>query len=288
MSLDAPDTFVHRLRVRWAEVDAQQVVFNGHYLTYADVAVTEFWRSVGLPYPDAFRHLGGDLFVRKQTLAYDAPARLDDWLDVAMRCTRIGRSSITLDWRISSQGRALVHGETVYVYTALADGRPTACPEPLRRQIEDQAQGRSPWRLDCGPWSALQPAAAEVRRAVFIDEQGIDEAEEWDEADDQALHAVVCNLAGLPVATGRLIHAGMPPGEAKIGRMAVRRSARGIGLGAQVLRALIEAARGRGVRHISLSAQISARAFYTRYGFVAEGDLYDEVGIPHQRMTLTL
>ena len=50
--------FVHRLRVRWAEVDAQKVVFNGHYLTYLDVAISDYWRAVGLPYPDATGQIG--------------------------------------------------------------------------------------------------------------------------------------------------------------------------------------------------------------------------------------
>ncbi|TXI95887.1 MAG: acyl-CoA thioesterase, partial [Aquabacterium sp.] len=44
MTTPADFTFIHRLRVRWAEVDGQHVVFNGHYLTYLDVAITEFWR----------------------------------------------------------------------------------------------------------------------------------------------------------------------------------------------------------------------------------------------------
>ena len=280
--------FTHRLRVRWAEVDAQQVVFNGHYLTYLDVTVSEYWRAVGLPYPDAFVHQGGDIFVRQQTLAYEAPARLDDWLDIGLRCTRLGNSSITLSWTIHSQARLLVQGETVYVHTALADRRPCAVPAAMREQIEALQQGRSPWQLQCGDWASLQEAAASVRRAVFIVEQAIDEAEEWDDADASAVHAVVRNLAGLPVATGRLIHAGQAEGQAKIGRMCVLRSARGIGLGAQVLLALIDAARARGIRQISLSAQVAARPFYARYGFVAEGALYDEVAIPHQRMTLTL
>ena len=45
-------TYFHTLRVRWAEVDPQSIVFNGHYMTYADVAITEYWRAINLPYPD--------------------------------------------------------------------------------------------------------------------------------------------------------------------------------------------------------------------------------------------
>ena len=73
------------LRVRWAEVDLQGVVFNGHYLTYCDVCVTEYWRAIGMPYPAAFIDIGSDLFVRKATLEYHAPARYDDELEVCGR-----------------------------------------------------------------------------------------------------------------------------------------------------------------------------------------------------------
>ena len=53
-----------RLRVRWAETDMQGIVFNGHYLTYFDVAITEYWRAIGMPYPAAFAGTGVDLFGR--------------------------------------------------------------------------------------------------------------------------------------------------------------------------------------------------------------------------------
>ena len=57
--------FAHRLRVRWAEVDRQGIVFNGHYLTYFDVGITEYYRTLGYPYPDGLAQLGTDLYVRK-------------------------------------------------------------------------------------------------------------------------------------------------------------------------------------------------------------------------------
>ena len=277
--------FKHRLRVRWVEVDAQQVVFNGHYLTYLDVAVTEFWRTVGLPYPDAVRHVGGDIFVRRNTLEYHAPARLDDWLDIGMRCERIGSSSITLNWAVWSQGRLLVTGEVVYVFTDLATGRSAPVPEAMRAQLDAHEQGCPVTLLQCGAWSELGEAARTVRLAVFVGEQGIPESEEWDADDAGAVHAVVSNLAGLPLATGRLI---LSSGLARIGRMAVLRSARGIGLGREVLQALIAQARERGVQHIGIHAQLSAMPMYTQAGFVPEGEVFDEVGIPHQRMTLAL
>jgi YbgC/YbaW family acyl-CoA thioester hydrolase len=280
--------FFHRMRVRWSEVDAQRVVFNGHYLNYLDVAISEYWRAVGLPYPEGLAHLDGDVFVRSNALQYHAPARLDDWLDIGLRCERIGRSSMTFLWGMRSSGRLLVTGETVYVFTSLSTGRSSPVPDSLKLQLDRHAQGAPVHELHCGNWAQLAPQAREVRTAVFIEEQAIDEAEEWDADDARALHAVVTNLAGLPLATGRLITAGLPPGEAKIGRMAVLRSTRGVGLGERVLLALMAAAREQGVKHLTLHAQTSAQVFYQRHGFAPEGPIFDEVGIPHIVMTLTL
>src|SRR3978361_933561 len=69
--------FLERLRVRWAEIDAQQIVFNGHYLTYFDTAIAGYWRALAIPYATTMAALGGDLFVRKATLEYLASARYD-------------------------------------------------------------------------------------------------------------------------------------------------------------------------------------------------------------------
>ncbi|KGM39088.1 hypothetical protein JY96_01190 [Aquabacterium sp. NJ1] len=288
MTRPADYSFTHRLRVRWMEVDAQQVVFNGHYLTYLDVAISEYWRAVGLPYPEGVRHEQGDIFVRRNTLEYHAPARLDDWLDIGVRCDRIGNSSITIAWAVWAQGRLLATGETVYVHTSLATGKSAPVPQTVRDQISAHAQGQPVHQVLCGAWSDMKTGARAVRTAVFVQEQAIDESDEWDDDDAAAIHAVASNLAGLPLATGRLIHAGLEPGHAKIGRMAVLRSARGVGLGDLVLLALMGQARQMGIKHLSLNAQVSAQAFYARHGFMPQGDEFDEVGIPHQRMVLTL
>lgn len=87
-------TFFHSLRVRWAEVDPQGIVFNGNYLTYLDVATTEYYRQLGMSYPADLLRGGGDLFAVKSTLEYRAPAHFDDWLDIGTRVARLGRSSL--------------------------------------------------------------------------------------------------------------------------------------------------------------------------------------------------
>jgi len=125
----------HRLRVRWAEVDRQDIVFNGHYLTYFDVAITEYWRAVGLPYPETTADSGGELYTRKASVEYHAPARYDDWLDIGVRCARIGRSSLAFLLEIHCDARHLASGEMIYVHADPAKAESAPVPERLRRAI---------------------------------------------------------------------------------------------------------------------------------------------------------
>jgi acyl-CoA thioester hydrolase len=106
------------LRVRWAEADMQGVVFNGHYLTYCDVAVTEYWRAIGLKYPDDLIAGGSDTFVRKATVEYFAAAHYDDELFICARTAQLGRSSMRFVLELFRQAeteRALIAAELIYV-----------------------------------------------------------------------------------------------------------------------------------------------------------------------------
>jgi acyl-CoA thioester hydrolase len=127
--------FFHPLRVRWAEVDRQGIVFNGHYLTYFDVAITEYWRAIGFPYPDALLTHGCDTFVKKATVEYHAPAGFDDVLDVGVRVARIGRSSMRFVLEIYRGQELLIEGEIVYVNADPATRKPTPVPDSLREAI---------------------------------------------------------------------------------------------------------------------------------------------------------
>ena len=119
-----------------------------------------------------------------------------------------------------------------------------------------------------------------VRIAVFVDEQQIPREEELDAADTTAVHCVAY-LDGAPVAAGRLVTS---DGYGKIGRMAVLKQHRGAGLGAAVLAALEAEGAARSLPEFRLSAQLSAKGFYDRLGYTPDGDIYDEVGIPHIAM----
>jgi len=127
------------------------------------------------------------------------------------------------------------------------------------------------WTHDAGRLSA-------IRRAVFIDEQGVPEALEWDADDADAKHLLAVLADGTPIGCARLL----PDGH--IGRMAVLPAWRGRGVGRALLAAAIRLARAQGHATIRLSAQTHAAKFYADAGFVAEGYPYEEAGIPHIAM----
>ncbi len=140
--------------------------------------------------------------------------------------------------------------------------------------------------IEIGEWSIMQNAAQTVRVAVFVQEQGISPDDEWDAQDATALHAVLFREDGYPVGNARLLASNV--NKAKIGRMAVLKTERGKGYGARLLQALIGCARNRGDKEIHLSAQRTAEAFYASHGFTSTGQPFDEVGIPHVNMCLSL
>lgn len=127
--------FFHSLRVRWAEVDMQGIVFNGHYLTYFDVAFTEYWRMTGLPDVLQQAREGRELFARKSGVEYIAPARFDDILDIGVRCAAIGRSSLRFMLEIHRGDDLLNCGELVYVYADSVARKSIALPENWRAGI---------------------------------------------------------------------------------------------------------------------------------------------------------
>ena len=134
------------------------------------------------------------------------------------------------------------------------------------------------------PWQEAQKDAFKVRREVFILEQGVPEDLEIDEFDPVAIHVLACSDHSC-VGTARL-H--INEGFGQIGRMAVLSPFRNKGLGRQIMRVLIETAKSKGVSSLMLHAQVSAIPFYERLGFIANGPIYDEAGIPHRNMMMVL
>ena len=253
------DQFRHfdRLRVRWAEVDLQKIVFNAHYLTYFDTAVAGYWRALALPYHATMEHLGGDLFVRKATLEYLASARYDDVLDVGIRCGRIGNSSLVFHAAAFRGDAPLVGAELVYVFAEPATQTAQPVPSDLRTLLHGFEAGEPMIELRVGGWDELGRDAQRIRSSVFIDEQRIPAELEWDAADAGCVHAVAFNRFGVALATGLA------------------------DVAAAVVALLLSA-------EVLLHAQTSAAGFYARAGFTARGAPFDEVGIAHVEMVRAL
>ncbi|RJE84892.1 GNAT family N-acetyltransferase [Paracoccus onubensis] len=124
-----------------------------------------------------------------------------------------------------------------------------------------------------------------LRRMVFINEQGIAEADEWDDLDIQAVHLLAWQ-GSRPVGTARILLSG---DIGKIGRVCVLQDARGTGLGVGLIRVAVDKLRDcPGITQAKLSSQVHAIGFYEKLGFTVIGQEYDDAGIPHRDMILEL
>lgn len=277
---------LHRLRVRWAEVDQQRIVFNPHYLMYLDTAFTEYWRALAIPYETIPALLGGDLYVKKSTLEYHGSARLDDLLDVGLKCQRIGNSSLLFGGGIYRGDTLLVSSEMVYVFADPATQTSRPVPTILRGLFTAFEAGAPTIDVQLGPWSALGDRATALRKTVFMDELGIPAQLHYDSADDGAVHALVCNKLDQPLATGRIVQ--QAAGVARIARVAVAHTMRSTGIGRLLVQALVQMAAERGDTRLLLQSQASAEGFYARLGFAPIGETTLEAGIPHVEMARVL
>lgn len=124
------EPFVHRVRVRYAEVDAQRVVFNAHWLTYCDDACTRFVESLGFG-ADAWTSDLDVMLVRAQ-LEWSGPARFDDWVHIEVEPVRIGTTSFDLRYRASVEGRLACTAVITYVSVTPGTHVSTGIPAALR------------------------------------------------------------------------------------------------------------------------------------------------------------
>jgi YbgC/YbaW family acyl-CoA thioester hydrolase len=277
---------LHRLRVRWAEVDMQAIVFNAHYLMYMDVAITEYWRASALPFAECMHTLQGDMVVRKATVDFIRSAKMDDVLDIGMRFVKAGRSSLVFEGAVFRGQELLATGELLYVFTTPHATASQAVPQVLRDALEAFEARECMTHLHTGHWEMLKPLAMPLREAVFTREQSVPADVLSDENDANAYHAALINRVGVTLATGRLVF--LSEHRAQIGRMAVLQALRNQQLGEQVLRHLLQHAREQGVVEVMLHAQVTACQFYARQGFVPHGEVFQEAGLAHQTMLLAL
>ena len=135
--------------------------------------------------------------------------------------------------------------------------------------------------IQSGPWSQLQHDAKLIRSMVFIEEQNISEADEWDEQDAISLHFVVY-AQDQAIATARLLE------NNSIGRVAVLQQYRGEGIGKLLMQQIIQVAKQQNRVFLQLSAQVYATRFYENLGFQVQGEEYLDCEIPHIDMWLSL
>lgn len=146
---EAPTTladfaFTHKLRVRWAELDPQRIVYNAHYLTYFDVGLTEYLRALGWKGEAGFAGHGTDMVLANANLDYRASARHDDELLIAARVEHLGRRSFRFrmgcfraaaEPRWNNEAALLVEGRLAYVHVGRADLRPAPLPEAFIARV---------------------------------------------------------------------------------------------------------------------------------------------------------
>ena len=131
------EPFVHRLRVRYAECDAQGIVFNANYLAYIDHSITELWRAVFGGYGQMVAQ-GVDVVVAESRLRFASPARFDEEIDIAVTVARFGTTSMNTRHVLTgaSDQTLVLDGAMRYVWVDVADGHTTPVPEWARRGLE--------------------------------------------------------------------------------------------------------------------------------------------------------
>lgn len=272
--------FINPLRVRWSEVDQQKVVFNAHYLTYFDIAITDYWRALAIPYEASMPALGGEPFVRKATVEFHASARLDDQLEVGLKCARIGNSSMGFVGGIFRDEQLLISSELIYVFADPHAQVPVPVPQRLREIMLGFEAGEPVTRAEAGAWTEMAADLLLLRAQAGVVVLAAD-------ADDAtAVHLLLRNRLGLPVACARLL----PPaaGVAQIDRLGVLRVLRGSHYGRALLIALLQAAKGRGDTLVQVQATRSNRGFFERHGFAPAGEPFESEGVVYTRLSHAL
>lgn len=140
----------------------------------------------------------------------------------------------------------------------------------------------SSYTVRIASWQQDNASLCLIRERVFIQEQHVPVALEWDDKDESALHLLAEDSEGQPVGTARML------GDGHIGRVAVLPRWRSCGVGTAMMQYLLQMAPEQGHAKLFLDAQIDALDFYRRLGFRAEGEVFMDAGIPHRHMYLIL
>ncbi len=212
----------------------------------------------------------------------EAEARMPARLEPARYFLLAATGDEVLDWtemreRYAGCRQRIIEGGD-HGLSEFADWLPEVLAFALGDPWPGAAVSAAPPQVDVGAWADLAAEASRIRTEVFVHEQFVSPDIELDEWDPQCVHALARLADGRAVGTARLL----PDGH--IGRMAVRAPWRGQGIGSALLSALMAVARRRGDDAVVLAAQVHARQFYARHGFVQEGEVFMDAGIEHVLM----
>ena len=280
--------FLERLRVRWAEIDSQRIVFNAHYLTYLRHRRRRLLARARAVLRGDDGELRGDLFVRKATLEYRASARYDEVLDVgiALRARRQLVASLRRDRASARTSRwsSASWSTSSPIPTGRARSRfRRRCARVLRR-----LRGR---RSRCSTFASAHGGSSRrqrrpIRAEVFIGEQQIPADMEWDDADADAVHAVAFNRLGrasAPAACSSTFPAS-PRSAGWRWQQARATAASAAPCSTRCSPPPVRAATARRC----CTRRLGAAPFYERAGFVRRGPEFDEAGIAHVEMLRVL
>ncbi|MCK9202318.1 MAG: GNAT family N-acetyltransferase [Gallionella sp.] len=140
----------------------------------------------------------------------------------------------------------------------------------------------NPFTVSLVSWHDGEPLLRAIRETVFIREQGVPEELEWDGLDENCRHALALSLQGEAIGCGRMLAKG------HIGRIAVLPQWREQRLGTAIMETLLAEARAQGLSRVDVDAQTQALPFYRSLGFVEQGEVFMDAGLPHIKMTLEL
>ena len=267
----------------------QKIVFNAHYLMYFDTAVADYWRALAMPYEEAMHQLDGDLYVKKATVEFHASARMDDRLDVGLRCSRIGNSSMLFQGAIFRGEDLLITCELVYVFADPATQTSRPVPQALRDTLLPASRPARPWcSVQTGPWDELGGgrAAASAPRCSCRSSAS---RPSWNGTRPTPAPCTrwPTTASARPMATGRLL----PATRAASPRSAAWPCTRCCAAAASASRCCARWPRRRSSAATACSRctrSARARDFYARLGFQPEGEPFEEAGIPHLTMTSAL
>lgn len=260
---------------------------NGSYCTPRGKHIIRAKIGAGCPENTVFvgRRLTGEIW--SQDLSKQFPGR--DWILTRILWLSGLESGFNRRGSVDTMRRYIyLHGSPDIVPMGIAGS--IGCIRMRNRDIIELFDRVRPYtqvnlgdyRIECGDWPSANAQAKAIRYAVFVHEQGVPQEMELDEFDARSHHALAYDAKGKAIGTGRLL----PDGH--IGRMAVLPEWRGKGVGAALLRRLLESAVSGGRLEVALNAQSHAAAFYARFGFRPEGAEFIEAGISHLKMTLKL